>query len=88
MLELRTILTMTVRDFDIDSEFPADSPRTHGELAFQTMQPGQLSAYPKDSMPVRVRIRKRGLRITTRFYSSIPRGCLCEQITTLGLVVE
>jgi cytochrome P450 len=60
MLELRMILAMTVRDFDIDSEFPADSPRALGELAFQTMQPGQLSAYPKDGMPVRVRIQKRG----------------------------
>jgi cytochrome P450 len=60
MLELRIILAMTVRDFDIDSEFPANSPRALGELAFQTMQPGQLSAYPKDGMPMRVRILRRG----------------------------
>jgi len=58
MLELRMILAITVRDFDIDCEFPANSPRALGELAFQTMQPGQLLAYPKDGMLVRVRVRK------------------------------
>jgi cytochrome P450 len=58
MLELRMILAMTVRDFDIDSEFPVNSPRVFGDMAYQTMQPGQLSAYPKDGMPVRVRFRK------------------------------
>jgi cytochrome P450 len=60
MLELRMILAMTVRDFDIDTEYAADSPRALGEFAFQTMQMGQVSAYPKDGMPVRVRIRNGG----------------------------
>jgi cytochrome P450 len=66
MLELRMILAMTVRDFDIDSDFPPSSPCALGELAYQTMQPGQLSAYPKDGMPVRVKLRKNEI-LTTRF---------------------
>jgi cytochrome P450 len=57
MLELRMILAMTVRDFDVDAEYAADSIRVLGDAAFQTMQMGQLSACPKDGMPVRVRIR-------------------------------
>ena len=57
MLELRMILAMTVRDFDIDTEYAADSPRVLGDFAFQTMEMGQVSSYPKDGMPVRVRIR-------------------------------
>jgi cytochrome P450 len=60
MLELRMILAMTVRDFDIDAKFPPDSPRVLGEIAYQTMQAGQLSAYPKDGMPVTVGFRKNG----------------------------
>jgi cytochrome P450 len=61
MLEFRMILAMTARDFDIDCEFPSDSPRALGDMAYQIMQPGQLSAYPKDGMPVRVRIPKNGV---------------------------
>jgi len=57
MLEMRMILAMTARDFDIDTEYTADSPRALGDFAYQTMQMGQLSAYPKDGMPVRVKIR-------------------------------
>jgi cytochrome P450 len=60
MLELRMILVMTVRDFDIDSHFPPDSPRVFGDLAFQTLEAGQLSAYPKDGMPAKVKMRKHG----------------------------
>lgn len=60
MLELRMILAMTVRDFDIDVKFPLNSPRAFGEAAYQTMESGQLSAYPKGGMPVIVGARKHG----------------------------
>lgn len=60
MLELRMILAMTVRDFDIDCDFPVDSPCAFGEPAYQTVQLEQISAYPKYGMPVRVKIRKNG----------------------------
>lgn len=61
MQELRLILAMTVREFDIDSKFPADSPRVFGDTAYQTMEMGQLSACPTGGMPVRVRSRRNGV---------------------------
>lgn len=64
MLKLYITLAITVLDFDIDARFGPDSPRARvlGEIAYQTMQAGQLSAYPKDGMPVTVGFRKNGLR--------------------------
>ena len=57
-LELRLILAMTVREFDIISHYPTGGPHVLGDVAYMTKQPGQLSGYPKDGMPVRVRYRE------------------------------
>lgn len=65
MLELRMILVMTIRDFDIDTDFPPGSPRVLGDLVYQTVKLGQVSAYPKDGMPVRVKLRKNKIPTTT-----------------------
>lgn len=57
-LELRMILAMTVREFDIDCEFPPNSPTFEGEVAYGTMKSWQLSPYPPHGMPAKVKIRK------------------------------
>ena len=56
-LELRAIMAMTVREFDIESQFPADGPRLFGEVAYQTYKVGKIVAQPRNDMPVRVMLR-------------------------------
>lgn len=58
MLELRIILAMTAREFDFECQFPPDRKAVFGELSYQTQKVGQLSAYPKDAMPARVKLAK------------------------------
>lgn len=55
-LELRAILALTVRDFDIDSQFPADGVRPFGDVAYQVYRPGQVTARSRDDMPVKVKL--------------------------------
>ncbi|KAH8702111.1 cytochrome P450 [Talaromyces proteolyticus] len=56
-LELRAIMVMTVREFDIESQFPADGPRMFGEVAYQTYKVGKIIPQPRNDMPVRVMLR-------------------------------
>jgi cytochrome P450 len=55
--ELRAILALTVREFDVKSALPEDGKRVLGELAYQVMRPGDLTSHPVDGMPVRIEIR-------------------------------
>lgn len=57
-IELRAFLALTVRDFDIESQFPADGPRLFGDVAYQVNMPGQVTARPRDDMPVKVSLRR------------------------------
>jgi cytochrome P450 len=56
-LELWAIMVMTVREFDIESQFPADGPRLFGEVAYQTYKVGKIIAQPRNDMPVKVTLR-------------------------------
>ncbi|KAJ5587788.1 uncharacterized protein N7459_003553 [Penicillium hispanicum] len=57
-IELRAILAMTVRELDVESAYPADSPSVLGDQAFQVMEVGQVTGHPYLGMPVRVRMRE------------------------------
>jgi hypothetical protein len=57
-LELRAILALTVREVDVRSEYPADSPMVLGEKAYQCLLPGEVTGHPKGMMPVTVRLRQ------------------------------
>jgi cytochrome P450 len=56
-LELRMILVLTAREFDIESVLPEDGGRVLGELAYQVMRAGQVTGHPIGGMPVRVTMR-------------------------------
>ena len=56
-VELRAILALTLRDFDLESTYDPDGPRVWGELAYQKMVPGDLTGKPIHGMPIRVRSR-------------------------------
>lgn len=56
-VELRAILAMTVRDLDIETAYPEDSPSVFGTQAYQVMQVGQVTGHPYLGMPVRVKKR-------------------------------
>lgn len=56
-LELRAILALTVRELDVQSMYSENGGRVLGELAYQTMAPGEVTGHPSQGMPVRVKIR-------------------------------
>jgi cytochrome P450 len=56
-LELRLILALTIREFDIEAAYKEDAPTFLGTKAFQVQPPETITAHPKDGMPVRVRKR-------------------------------
>lgn len=53
-LELRAILALTIREFDIQSVWNEDDPEWFGDKAYQGNIPGEIAAHPKMYMPVRV----------------------------------
>jgi cytochrome P450 len=57
-LELRLILALTIREFDVRSVYADDAPTVLGEKAYQCLLPGQITAHPKGMMPVTVSMRK------------------------------
>lgn len=58
MAELRSILAMTVQEFDIIPAFADDVPKVFGRQAYQTRIPSEATAHPKDSCPMRVALRQ------------------------------
>lgn len=56
-IELRAILALTVREMDIETVFPDDSPVVFGEKAYQVMEVGMITGHPKLGMPVRIKMR-------------------------------
>jgi cytochrome P450 len=56
-VELRAILALTIREFDLESAYDPDGPKVLGEVAYQRMVPGDLTAKPIGGMPMRVRTR-------------------------------
>jgi hypothetical protein len=56
-LELRAILALTIREFDVKSALPEDGGRVLGELAYQVLRPGDLTGHPVDGMPVQIEMR-------------------------------
>lgn len=57
-LELKAILAMTIREFDIESVWNDDDPEWQGDKAYQGEMPHEITGHPKRYMPVRV--KKRG----------------------------
>lgn len=57
-MELRIILALTLRDFDLESVYNADGPKIFGEVAYQTLNPGELTGKPVNGMPMRAKLRK------------------------------
>jgi cytochrome P450 len=58
VLELKTILALTIRDLDVESVYPEDGEKMLGQAAFQVMAPGDVTGHPSQGMPVKVSIRK------------------------------
>ncbi|KAI0126029.1 cytochrome P450 [Xylariales sp. AK1849] len=56
-LELRLILALTVREFDMEIAYEEDAPTFLGVKAYQTQPRNAITAHPKDGMPVRVKAR-------------------------------
>ena len=56
-VELRAILALTVREFDLESVYDKNGPKVYGELAYQVFAPGDLTAKPAHGMPMRVKSR-------------------------------
>ena len=59
MAELRLILAVTVQEFDVIPDFPPDAPKVFGRQAYQSRIPSEGTAHPKDSMPMKVQLRRR-----------------------------
>lgn len=57
LVEMRTILAMTVREFDIVPMYGANDKALFGEQAYQTLPHGEVTAHPKLGMPVSIRRR-------------------------------
>ncbi|KAI1482445.1 hypothetical protein K445DRAFT_53084 [Daldinia sp. EC12] len=58
-VEVRLILALTVREFEVEEVFPADAPEWMGIKAYQITNPEAVStAHPKDGLPVKVKARK------------------------------
>lgn len=53
-LELKAILAMTIRDFDISSVWSKDDPEWFGDKAYQGTLSSEITGHPKKYMPVRV----------------------------------
>jgi cytochrome P450 len=61
VMEIKMILAMTVREFEIESCFPRPGePGAREILGHTVYQVGHMTGHPKDGMPVRVRVRGTG----------------------------
>lgn len=58
-LELRLIIALTAREFDIEPAYPKGAPTFLGEPAYQVQPETSITPHPKDGLPVRIRPRKR-----------------------------
>jgi cytochrome P450 len=58
-IELRAILVLTLREFDVNSVYDENGPRILGDLAFQLMEPGKITGHPNGGMPVKVTMRNK-----------------------------
>lgn len=55
MLEIKAVLAMTIREFDIQSVYSDDDPQWLGDHCYPTSEPGEFATgHPAKSMPVRV----------------------------------
>lgn len=61
-LELRLILALTARDFDVQAMYSDDAPRFCGEPAYQVQPETSITPHPKDGLPVRLRPREKAGR--------------------------
>jgi len=53
-LELRLILALTVREFDMEICYREDAPTFLGNKAYQVQGKEMITAHPKGGMPVKV----------------------------------
>ncbi|KAK7748094.1 hypothetical protein SLS53_001346 [Cytospora paraplurivora] len=56
-LELRAILALTIREFDIESVWNDDDPEWFGDKAYQAEIPREITGHSKRYMPARVKKR-------------------------------
>lgn len=56
-VELRAILALTLREFDIQSAYDPNGPKVLGDVAYQKMVPGDLTGKPIHGMPMTVKSR-------------------------------
>lgn len=58
-IEVRLVLAMTAREFEVEAAYPKDSPTFLGEKAYSVDVPETVAtAHAKDGMPVRIRALK------------------------------
>lgn len=57
LVELRMILALTVREYEVESCYGEGDRRVWGDRAYQVMLKGQITGHPSRGMPVRVRRR-------------------------------
>jgi cytochrome P450 len=53
-LEMRMVLALTIREFDLIPAFPEDAPTVLGEQCYQVKRPRDVTAHPKDGLPVKI----------------------------------
>jgi cytochrome P450 len=56
-LELRLILALTVREFDMEARYPEDAETFMGGKHYQVQPPEVITAHPKGGMPMRIKLR-------------------------------
>lgn len=57
-LEIRLILALTVREFEVEGAYPEDAPSWMGDKAYQISNPEVIAtAHIKDGLPVRIKSR-------------------------------
>ena len=57
-LEVRLALALTIREFDIEADYPEDAPSWFGEKAYQVYLPDAVpSSRIKDELPVKIKRR-------------------------------
>lgn len=55
MLEIKAVLAMTIREFDVQSVYSEDDPQWYGDQCYPAGAPGEFAtAHPSKSLPVRV----------------------------------
>lgn len=53
-LELRLILALTVREFEVETAYPESAPTCQGEKVYQAKLKGMLTGHASMGLPVRV----------------------------------